>query len=544
MPSKRTDISEKNKKRRFPPWNRKGLLCLSVGFLLAGTGFVKAQRVAWSDVPEEVVESFYLAHPRSAWKMIQWELADMGYCARINLQPKEISSLFQANGEWLSTRWTIPEAQLPLISHDFINEKYAFYQLRSCSYEEDRWDGRHYYAQLSIYGIDGYITEVCFDFHGDVVSIDGETMEDWDEFEPLTEEEVLLKKQNELLARMQENPAKHRRLIAGKSTNDLIYRPQSRRQFIEAQVTAQSNTARQREDQYVNAPQLPKPDTSYMVVNDPGPEFVEAQPEEPAVDENHEEYYQDYGEDYEDDGGPSFEEDMEPGEVLQEAVAEDPVVKDIVLEEAQESVAETVPEVKESAEEEPVGMQEPVVEETSVPSFPDSAQVVERMQTLVSNMQGYVPTTKMSIKAIFPEAVQQAFDRRFPRAENVKQYKDTNGVYRAVFLNFGQKAEAVIFPDGTHTTTALFFGKKDVSYPIWQYIVNAPEKYKFEVGKRVVYESRYRQRFPAEEKPKNYYQIVVWVKNKETKDRDYFLLTFDHKAHFVSSIPYDYMGSH
>ncbi|MDE5608767.1 MAG: hypothetical protein K2I66_00105, partial [Bacteroidales bacterium] len=132
--------------------------------------------------------------------------------------------------------------------------------------------------------------------------------------------------------------------------------------------------------------------------------------------------------------------------------------------------------------------------------------------------------------------------KRFPKAERVKYFRDTNTDYRAVFTNFGQKAEAVFLHDGTHITTALFFGKKEISYPIRQYIESLPSKPKFVVGKRIVYESRYRQRFSAAEKPQNYYEVVVWEKNKD-KSRDYYLMRFDHKGHFVSSTPYDYVGS-
>ncbi|MDE5575078.1 MAG: hypothetical protein K2I87_05120, partial [Bacteroidales bacterium] len=150
---------------------KKALTFFCACVLWAGVQQAAAQRVAWSDLPEEVVNSFLLAHPRSQYKIVHWELADMGYVSRINLEPKEISSLFQANGEWVSTRRVVPESQLPLLAHDFISEKYAFYLLRSCTYEEDRWQGRHYYALFSIYGIEGYLTEVCFDLKGNVVSI-------------------------------------------------------------------------------------------------------------------------------------------------------------------------------------------------------------------------------------------------------------------------------------------------------------------------------------------------------------------------------------
>lgn len=458
--------------------------------LFVGTGHVAAQRVPWSDVPKEVVESFYLAHPRSEWKIVHWELADMGYVSRINLEPKEISSLFQANGEWVSTRRVVPESQLPLFAHDFISEKYAFYTLRSCTYEEDRWQGRHYYALLSIYGIEGYLTEVCFDLKGNVVSIDGEEIEDLDEFEPLTEEEVLRLQQNEMFVddelRLVEETRQQSHADSVKQEKrqrKMIYKPQTRRQFIAAKVSVQSKRARQ---------QMEDENDSLTTEKQAGTAAKPVEPrQEIAVD-------------------------------AREAEREAP--SSVASPESEERGAVVAVNGKESSE-------VPVSE----------AKPVTRMENMVSGMEGgRLPTTRMSVKNLFPASVQKVFDHRFPKAENVKQYRDTNGDYRAIFMNFGQRAEAVILADGTHTTTALFFGKKDISYPIMQYILNSPEKYRFETGKRVVYESRYRQRFPAEKKPKNYYEIVVWIKDKATKERKYFMLTFDHKAHFVSKVPYDY----
>lgn len=451
----------------------------------------RAQRVSWSELPKEVVASFSLAHPGWERKIVHWELADMGYVSRINFEPKEISSLFQANGEWVSTRWVVPESQLPLLAHDFISEKYAFYMLRSCTYEQDRWNGQHYYALFSIFGIEGYLTEVCFDLKGDVVSIDGKVIEDLDDFEPLTEEEVLLMQQNKMLAEDELKMEEGDKLLTLEDTvrqrrrhTRQIYRPQTRRQFIEAKVSVQSKTAQkhiEEEDSVLLA------GNRQPSANVPDNTVKQQEPEVSAVSQTPE--------------IPISTESVEQPETTSEESGQ-----------------------KQSGIQ-PQGQVKPI----------------ERMNNTVTAMQGKQFTTaKISVKNIFPETVQKAFDHRFPKAENVKQYKDTSGIYRAVFTNFGQRAEAVIHPDGTHPTTALFFGKKDVSYPIMQYIENSPEKYRFEIGKRVVYESRYRQRFSADQKPKNYYEVVVWVKDKETKERHYFMLTFDHKAHFVSKVPYDY----
>lgn len=467
------------------------LLYLSVCAFCIGLPHARAQRVSWSELPKEVVASFNLAHPGWERKIVHWELADMGYVSRINFEPKEISSLFQANGEWVSTRWVVPESQLPLLAHDFISEKYAFYMLRSCTYEEDRWNGQHYYALFSIFGIEGYLTEVCFDLKGNVVSIDGKEIDDLDDFEPLTEEEVLLMQENKMLAEDELKLEKGDRLLA--SSEDTvkqhrrhtrrIYRPQTRRQFIEAKVSVQSKTAQKRLEE----------DSILLAEN-----------QQPVDDVQ----------------GSKTESPQIP--------REDPSVKQ------QEQESSSVPEP-------PVYHTSPESVEQSEAQTQDQVKPMERINNTITAMQGKrFSTNKISVKNVFPETVQKVFDHRFPKAENIKQYKDTSGVYRAVFTNFGQRAEAVIYPDGTHPTTALFFGKKDVSYPIMQYIENAPEKYQFEIGKRVVYESRYRQRFTADQKPKNYYEVVVWVKNKETKERNYFMLTFDHKAHFVSKVPYDY----
>lgn len=465
---------------------RKASLFFWACVLCMGVQRVYSQRVAWSDLPDEVVTSFHLAHPRSQNKFVRWELADMGYVSRINLEPKEISSLFQANGEWVSTRWVVPESQLPLLAHDFISEKYAFYLLRSCTYEEDRWEGRHYYALFSIYGIEGYLTEVCFDLKGNVVSIDGNEIEDLDEFEPLTEEEVLRMQENELNTNNEKKLQAEERKLASIDTlrqqrknRRVIYRPQTKRQFIAAKVSVQSKTAKRR---------IEREDSLLLTDKEKvlPPEELAARSEKP----------------------------LEPIESrMEEKEPADPV------------------EVQ-SEEQEPIRREEKAEKEP---------EKVERGQNVMTGMESKAITmSRISVKNLFPANVQKVFDHRFPKAENVKQYRDADGVYRAIFMNFGQRAEAVIHPDGTHTTTALFFGKKDVSYPIMQYILNSPEKYRFETGKRVVYESRYRQRFSAEDKPKNYYEIIVWTKDKETKERKYFLLTFDHKAHFVSKVPYDY----
>ncbi len=520
---------------------RKALTFFCACFLWAGVQQAAAQRVAWSDLPEEVVNSFLLAHPHSQYKIVHWELADMGYVSRINLEPKEISSLFQANGEWVSTRRVVPESQLPLLAHDFISEKYAFYMLRSCTYEEDRWQGRHYYALFSIYGIEGYLTEVCFDLKGNVVSIDGNEIEDLDEFEPLTEEEVLRMQENALNVRNEKKMRDEDRDLAladslrqQKKNRRMIYRPQTKREFIAAKVSVQSKSAQKRmaqEDSLLLASNS-QPVESYR--EEPMVEEQETVRPEIFIDERTDEPVEDLAEVQTEET-----ETVQMEETVAE-VAEEPVEEQ--LEDQQETVQQE--EVVEEITEEPVEVQpEEKPETTEVPkeSPQEARKPVERPATVVSGMEGKTFTAaKISVKNLFPDAVQKAFNHRFPKAENVKQYHDTSGNYRAIFNNFGQRAEAVILPDGTHTTTALFFGKKDVSYPIMQYILNSPEKYKFETGKRVVYESRYRQRFSAEEKPKNYYEIIVWVKNKATKERDYFMLTFDHKAHFVSKVPYDY----
>lgn len=544
---------------------KKALTFFCACFLWAGVQQAAAQRVAWSDLPEEVVSSFLLAHPHSQYKIVHWELADMGYVSRINLEPKEISSLFQANGEWVSTRRVVPESQLPLLAHDFISEKYAFYLLRSCTYEEDRWQGRHYYALFSIYGIEGYLTEVCFDLKGNVVSIDGNEIEDLDEFEPLTEEEVLRLQENAMNVRNEKKMRDEDRDLASvdslrqqKKNRRLIYRPQTKREFIAAKVSVQSKSAEKRmarEDSLLLAANTKgKAEADKPLVDEPKtlvppePQREEPQREEPVEEQETVQPETFIEEPIEEPVEYLVEVQLEEPETVQTEEAVKEITEEPVGVQPEEQETVQTEEAVEEITEEPVEVQpeekpetKPEVAETPKESPQEVRKPVERQQTVVSGMEGKAFTTaKISVKNLFPDHVQKAFNHRFPKAENVKQYHDTSGAYRAIFNNFGQRAEAVILPDGTHTTTALFFGKKDVSYPIMQYILNAPEKYKFETGKRVVYESRYRQRFSAEEKPKNYYEIIVWVKDKATKERNYFMLTFDHKAHFVSKVPYDY----
>lgn len=603
-------------------------------FVPEGAG---AQRVYKSSLPREVQESFRLAHPKLfPLKIVKWDWTSVGYCARYNFPYNEVMSLFQTNGEWVSTRSVIPEATLPLRAHDFISAKYAFYNLRSCTYEEDRWQGRHYYALFSIRGIPGYMTEVCFDMQGNVVSIDGTVDEDWDNFEPLNEEEVLLlqahqtlpeeevlssvrgyeergedndeveededaepsigffawredyaaMKQKKKEEREQKTSAFEEKWLSflaklkikinteeeesaeqqqedfqkekDRQTNRL-YRPQSRRDFSYAQVMVQSKTAQKKqasEDEKTVAERVkPVEETPEPVreVVEPVKEVEESIEPVEEVTEPVEEPVELVAETVEpvEEVIEPIEEVIEPVELVAETIE--------LIEEVIEPVEEIIEPVEQATEttEEPVEQPveqlaettaepatelatEPEIEPATEPATPTPLVRTEGMQSSLAAAN--VPSLTISAKTLLPDDIQETFDKRFPKAERVKYFRDTNTDYRAVFTNFGQKAEAVFLHDGTHITTALFFGKKDISYPIRQYIDNQPNKPKFVTGKRVVYESRYRQRFTAAEKPQNYYEVVVWEKNKD-KSRDYYLLRFDHKGHFVSSTPYDYVGS-
>ena len=574
----------------------------------AGAG---AQRVYKSSLPPAVQESFRLAHPNLfPLKIVKWDWTSVGYCARYNFPYKEVMSLFQTNGEWVSTRRVIPEATLPLRAHDFISSKYAFYNLRSCTYEEDRWQGRHYYALFSIRGIPGYMTEVCFDMQGNVVSIDGTVDEDWDNFEPLNEEEVLLLQAHQSLseeevlssvrgyedkgeeydeveeeeevaepsigffawredyAAMKQKKKEEReqktsafeekwlsflaKLKIKVNTEEeeeesveqqqedfqkekdrqthRLYRPQSRRDFSYAQVMVQSKTAQMKQasedEEVVEERVKPVRETVEPVreIAEPVEETIEEVVE--PVEESEEPIEE------------TIEEVVEPVEETIEPVEE--TIEETIEETVEQAVEPTEQPVEQLAETSTEPVDEPAAEPADEPVSPAPVIRTEGMQSSLAVAN--VPSLSISAKTLLPDDIQETFNKRFPKAERVKYFRDTNTDYRAVFTNFGQKAEAVFLHDGTHITTALFFGKKEISYPIRQYIESLPSKPKFVVGKRIVYESRYRQRFSAAEKPQNYYEVVVWEKNKD-KSRDYYLMRFDHKGHFVSSTPYDYVGS-
>lgn len=653
---------------------RFSLLLAALSFFCILPESLRAQRVAWYEVPEAVQESFYLAHPVSSFRFIRWAWTPVGYCARYNFPFNEVSSIFQSNGEWVSTRWVIPESTLPLRAHDFISSKYAFYELRSCSYEEDRWQGRHFYALLSIKGIEGYMTEICFDLKGNVESIDGNYEEDWYEFEPLNEEEVLLmqenqdmvpepsagkeesfhgeegetlpigffawneayhameqqkaqaralrlfEKQQRKLARVEQKMSDTgqdgRRWLARsedypereaaqadasslarvdfekekKKRTQRLYRKQSRREFVQAQVLAQTKAARVQQmenesgelssrgggvsgmDSLQESPDLafagPAGTEGAEMENEggsgwiaepagegeapaaagekagwdaeAGTEEAEAETEAEAEDEIEVEEGGRSGRIEELSGTEGFLAGETEGAGSPEAIADPSGTEELAYGSEDDAAGEVAPGEEASLE----------VEKETVPrggGKTETAGGTGTGETDAGSVQPMERTgialAKAPLKTIFPDRIQKAFDRRFPRAEGVKYYRDTNTNYRAVFTNFGQKAEAVFLDDGTHITTALFFGKKDMSYPVRQYIESLSGKPRFVSGKRVVYESRYRQRFPAARKPQNYYQVVVWVKDKETRSRKYHLLTFDHRAHFVSSKEYDYAGS-
>ncbi len=514
-----------------------------------------AQRVYRSSLPPAVQESFRLAHPHLfPLKIVKWDWTSVGYCARYNLPYKEVMSLFQTNGEWVSTRTVIPEATLPLRAHDFISAKYAFYNLRSCTYEEDRWQGRHYYALFSIRGIPGYMTEVCFDMQGNVVSIDGTVDEDWDNFEPLNEEEVLLLQAHQSLSEEEvlssvRGYEEHGEDADEVEEDDEVAEPSIgffawREDY--AAMKQKKKEERERKNSAFEEKWLSFLAKLKIKVPAEEEEDSEAQQQDDFQKEKDRQTHRLYK--------PQSRRDFSYAQVMVQSktaqmkqVSEDEEVYEEAYEETYEEtvepVRETVEPLGEVVEEDDSEYLAEVIEEDVMTEEPASPAPLIRTEGMQSSLAAVnVPSLAISVKTLFPADIQQSFEKRFPKAERIKYFRDTNTDYRAVFTNFGQKAEAVFLQDGTHITTALFFGKKDIPYPIRQYIESQPNKPKFAAGKRVVYESRYRQQFTAAEKPQNYYEVVVWEKNKE-KSRDYFLMRFDHKGHFVSSTPYDYVGS-
>lgn len=526
-------------------------------FMPEGAG---AQRVYKSSLPPAVQESFRLAHPNLfPLKIVKWDWTSVGYCARYNFPYNEVMSLFQTNGEWVSTRRVIPEATLPLRAHDFISAKYAFYNLRSCTYEEDRWQGRHYYALFSIRGIPGYMTEVCFDMQGNVVSIDGTVDEDWDNFEPLNEEEVLLLQAHQSLPE-EEVLSSVRGYEEREEDGDEVEEEEVAEPSIGFFAWREDYAAMKQKKKEEREQKTSAFEEKWLSFLAKLKIKVHTEEEEESAEQQQEDFQKEkdrqthrlyrpqsrrdfsYAQVMVQSKTAQMKQASEDEEMFEETV--EPVREDVepIWEEVEpiEEVEEIIEPVEQPAEQPVEQLAEQLAESSSEPATPTPLVRTESMQSSLAAAN--VPALTISAKTIFPDDIQETFDKRFPKAERVKYFRDTNTDYRAVFTNFGQKAEAVFLHDGTHITTALFFGKKEISYPIRQYIESQPNKPKFVTGKRVVYESRYRQRFTAAEKPQNYYEVVVWEKNKE-KSRDYYLLRFDHKGHFISSTPYDYVGS-
>lgn len=151
--------------------HRKFRALLFIGFfLLVSLVDLKGQRVSRREVPDAVIESFRLAHPGPALRLVKWERSELGYQARVMFFQKEIISLFQSNGEWVSTRWSVLESSLPVQAHEFIKGKYPLCHVRRCYYEEDRWSGRHYYVVL-VNNEDKVSSELCFDFKGEFLDL-------------------------------------------------------------------------------------------------------------------------------------------------------------------------------------------------------------------------------------------------------------------------------------------------------------------------------------------------------------------------------------
>ncbi len=150
-------------------WGRRVFAALFCVFLLRGTGLraVETLPLKREKVPEVVRTNFDLAHPHA--KRVRWGVWEGIYYARTGWGAGKVFSFFQSNGEWICTRWQVEEGQIPLRSYQFLQAEYPACTVVVCHYEEDRWNGRHYYVLLEEKGVADSRREICFDLTGEKV---------------------------------------------------------------------------------------------------------------------------------------------------------------------------------------------------------------------------------------------------------------------------------------------------------------------------------------------------------------------------------------
>lgn len=137
-----------------------------------------------------------------------------------------------------------------------------------------------------------------------------------------------------------------------------------------------------------------------------------------------------------------------------------------------------------------------------------------------------------------PENVVLNFTKKYPNAKN-PVWKDKDERYICEFSNYDKEIEAAFFEDGVQVYTAHFFSKKNIPYSVENHIKKADIKYKFERGKRIIYESKYKRLFAYKKRPKDFYEVEVSQKIKKVKERQYSILVFDRSIRFDYETPYD-----
>ncbi|MDE5703902.1 MAG: hypothetical protein K2H70_03660 [Bacteroidales bacterium] len=88
--------------------------------------------------------------------------------------------------------------------------------------------------------------------------------------------------------------------------------------------------------------------------------------------------------------------------------------------------------------------------------------------------------------------------------------------------------------DGFQIYTAYGMERKEFPLPIDNYLKASAKGMKLEEGRRVAYEAKYRRLFPASERPKDYYYVIMSRKQPKGKQRQYIRFVFNQNAQFES----------
>ncbi len=125
---------------------------------------VFAQKIKSSDVPDDVIQTLEFQYPYA--KVLSWQKDGNDYVANIKDEGTAGTVTISAAGEWLHTRFQLPQKELPSTITEYVKKNYPDFIISVSALEEKENEKTHYYLEVKLDGVGSKASTLTFSSTG------------------------------------------------------------------------------------------------------------------------------------------------------------------------------------------------------------------------------------------------------------------------------------------------------------------------------------------------------------------------------------------